>query len=141
MKVGELVTTEVPGLATALRRPGVVVVAELHLTNGGTPTTDVVLPDAVGMLARKAGARTVRNEARDAEDLWRCLEIAAADGVTPPAFGADGSLEELKSLLWRQVGPDGTALPELTAGLQSAAAARRRTRVRALLAETVGFTN
>jgi len=140
VKVGELVTTEVPGLATALRRPGVVVDAELHLTNGGTLTTNVVLPDAVGMLALKAGARTVRNEARDAEDLWRCLEIAADGGVAPAAFEGDGSLEELRTLLWRQLGPEGTALAELTAGLQSEPAARRRTRVRALLAEVVGVT-
>lgn len=138
VKVGDVVTTEVPGLATALRRPGVIVDAELHLTNDETVTTSVVLPDPVGTLALKAGARTVRNEARDAEDLWRCLEVAAADGVTPSTFDGDESIDDLRDLLWRQLGPNGTALPELTAGLQPEAEAQRRTRVRALLAEVVG---
>ena len=41
------------------------------------------LADAYAILVLKARARTVRSESRDAEDLWRCLEIAAADGVTP----------------------------------------------------------
>ena len=56
------------------------------LTDGTTRSTKVSLPDAVGMLALKAMVRTVRAEARDAEDLWRCLEVDAADGVEPSIF-------------------------------------------------------
>lgn len=66
-----MVTTEVPGLAEAFRRPGVMVEAELHMTGGAMLVADIVLPDAIGTLALKAGARSVRYEDRDAEDLWR----------------------------------------------------------------------
>ncbi len=138
VKVGDVVTTEVPGLAEALRRPGVTIDAELRLTDGSVLHTSVVLPDAVATLALKAGVRSVRNETRDAEDLWRCLEVAAADGVTPEIFDADAILEDLRAVLWRELGPRGHSLPTLTGDLQTEPAARLRTRVRALLAEVVG---
>lgn len=138
VKIGNVTTTEVPGLATALRRPGVVIAAELRLTDGLELTTTVVLPDAVSTLGLKANARTVRDESRDADDLWRCLEIAWADGVTPETFDTDPALGRLRTLLWLQLGPGGTTLPALTRGLRADAAARRRTRIRALLAEAVG---
>jgi hypothetical protein len=51
--VGEVVTTEVPGLAEALKRPGVTIDAELRLTDGAHLDTTVVLPDAVATLALK----------------------------------------------------------------------------------------
>jgi hypothetical protein len=140
VRVGDVVTTEVPGLAEAFRRPGVTVEAELHMTGGSMLVADIVLPDAIGTLALKAGARWVRHEDRDAEDLWRCLEIAAADGVTPEMFDGDTALEELRSALWRELGPKGRSLASLTGDLQPDAAAQRRTRVRALLAETIGAT-
>jgi hypothetical protein len=138
VKVGKVVTTEVPGLAEALRRPGVTIEAELRLTDGTVLHTSVVLPDAVGTLALKARVRSVRNESRDAEDLWRCLEVAAADGVTPEMFDGDEPLEELREILWRELGPSGHSLPSLTTGLQEEPAARMRTRVRGLLAEVIG---
>ena len=139
--VGDVVTTEVPGLAEAMRRPGVHVDAELRLTDGTNFDTKIVLPDAVGTLALKTMARTVRTERRDAEDLGRCLEIAAADGVTPASFADDDALQEVRRRLWLEVGPDGAALPILVEGLQADAAARLRTRLRALLAEVVGPPN
>lgn len=136
--VGSVVTTEVPGLAEALRRPAVTVDVELRLTDGATRSATAVLPDAVGMLALKTLIRSVRTEARDVEDLWRCLEIAAADGVEPAIFDASEPLRRVRTALWRELGPDGVALGALTAGLQEGPAARRRTRVRALLAEIIG---
>lgn len=138
VKVGDVTTTEVPGLATALRRAGVAITAELRPTDGSALTATVVLPDAASTLGLKAHARTVRDESRDADDLWRCLEIAAADDVTPDAFDTDPALKRLRALLWRQLGPGGTALPALNRDLQPDAAARRRTRIRALLADVVG---
>lgn len=136
--VGSIVTTEVPGLAEALRRPAVSIDVELRLTDGETLSTSVVLPDAVGMLALKTLVRTVRTEERDVGDLWRCLEIAAAEGVEPATFDSSVPLARVRAAVWRELGPDGAALGALTAGLQDDAAARLRTRVRALLAETVG---
>lgn len=139
LKVGDVVTTEVPGLAEALRRPGVTIDAELRRTDGAVLRTTIVLPDAVGTLALKARVRSVRNETRDAEDLWRCLEIAAADGVTPAMIDDDEPLEELRGILWRELGPDGHSLPAVVRDIQEAPAARLRTRLRALLAEVVGI--
>lgn len=138
VKVGDVVTTEVPGLAEALRRPGIEIEAELHLTDSSRCDTVIVLPDAIGTLALKAGVRSVRSEQRDAEDLWRCLEIAAADNVTPDVFDGEESLVGLRAILWRELGPDGPAITALTAQVQQDAAARLRTRVRALLSEVVG---
>ncbi|MDH4147001.1 MAG: hypothetical protein OEY23_17730, partial [Acidimicrobiia bacterium] len=96
------------------------------------------LPDAVGMLALKTMVRTVGTEVRDAEDLWRCLEVAAADGVEPATFDSSEPLRRVRETLWREMGPDGAALGVLTADLQDDPAARLRTRIRALLSETVG---
>jgi hypothetical protein len=90
------------------------------------------------MLALKTLVRSVRSEARDVEDLWRCLEIAAADGVNARTFDQDRALGEVRAALWRELGPNGVALDVLTAGLQDESAARLRTRVRALLVETIG---
>jgi len=138
VRIGAVVTTEVPGLAEALRRPGIALDIEMHLTDETKHRAVVVIPDAVGTLALKAGARTVRNETRDAEDLWRCLEVAAAEGVSPVDFD-DPALSGLQQLLAHELGDGGSSLPVLTAGLQDEAAARMRTRLRALLAEVVGI--
>ncbi len=137
VRVGDHVTTEVPGLAVALKRRPVVVDAHFLLTDGRQLTATAVLPDAIGCLALKAGARTVRHDSRDVEDLWRCLEIAAAEGVRSEDFSGDSALADVARLLVREFGAGGTALPELTADLQPAAAARLRTRLRALVAEVV----
>jgi hypothetical protein len=64
---------------------------------------------------------SARNDARDVGDLWRCLEIAAADGVEPTDFD-DPSLQRVRAELWRQLGPDGAALSMLAADLQPDAA-------------------
>jgi hypothetical protein len=138
VKIGDVVTTEVPGLAEAFRRPPVRVDATLVLTDGSRLETSVVLPDAIGILAMKALVRSVRTEGRDAEDLWRCLEIAAFEDVAPVDFDDNAVLRGLRRTLWRELGPGGSALGALTDRLQDDAAARLRTRLRALLVETVG---
>lgn len=112
--------------------------ADLRLTDGTRLATTVVLPDAIGTLAMKALVRTVRTERRDAEDLWRCLEIAMAEGVEPTNFDENPTLQGIRSVVWRELGPGGMAVTSLTDGLQDDAAARLRTRLRALLAEVVG---
>jgi hypothetical protein len=138
VRIGDVTTTEVPGLAVALRRPGVELEVEFALTDGAVLHAEVVLPDAVSMVALKAGARGVRNEDRDAEDLWRCLEIAAAEGVTPDDFAGDEPLANVASRVARELDPAGPTVALLTTGLQPDAAARRRTRLRALVAEVTG---
>jgi hypothetical protein len=44
----------------------------------------------------------------------------------------------IRAALWQELGAGGRALPALTARMQDEAAARIRTRVRALLVEVVG---
>jgi hypothetical protein len=136
-RVGAIVTTEVPGLAVALRRPGIAIDAELRLSTGQVRAATIMLPDALATLLLKAFARTVRDEDRDAQDLWRCLEIAHADGVTPAAVN-DEAGTSLRDLLDRELGPDGPSLTTVTRGLRDDAAARLRTRIRALLADVIG---
>jgi hypothetical protein len=138
VRVGDIVTTEVPGLAEALRRPAVHINATLRLTDDSERAAKVNLPDAVAMLALKAHARTVRNETTDIEDLWRCLEIAAADGVTPEMFDDDQQLRSLRTMLANDLRPAGEAIERLTATRSRTASTRLSTRVRALLAEVVG---
>lgn len=139
VQVGDVVTTEVPGLAEAMRRPSIAIQAELQLTDGSTILTEIALPDAIGTLMLKAFVRRVRTEHRDAEDLWRCLEIAAADGVAPDLVDDDdAAADPLRTALWSELGPGGAAIQSLTASLQDEAAARLRTRCRALLTEVIG---
>lgn len=138
VRIGDVVTTEVPGLAEAFLRPGVRIDATFVLTDGTQLETSVVLPDAIGTLAMKAFVRAVRSEPRDAEDLWRCLEVAASEGVQPGDFEVSAVLRSLREVLWRELGPGGSAVGTLTEPLQRDAAARLRTRLRALLVETVG---
>ena len=138
IQVGGLVTTEVPGLATALRRPPVELDAELRLTDGSNRWTTIALPDAVSTLALKAHARTVRSETRDAEDLWRSLEVCLRARVGQEDFDEDDSLRRVPAIVRRELGAEGPALAILTDGLQPEAAARMRTRIRALLMEVTG---
>jgi hypothetical protein len=138
VRIGDIVTTEVPGLAEALRRPGITVEIEILLTDGSSVAAKVVIPDAPATLGLKAWARVVRNEDRDAEDLWRCLEIAHIAGVTAEDLQRDPTLAPIVPILEREMGPTGAALVSITRGLNDMEAARRRTRVRALLAHVAG---
>jgi hypothetical protein len=89
------------------------------------------------MLTLKVRVGSVRDEERDAQDLWRCLEIAAADRVTPAVVDAE-DVADLRDLLQRELGPGGASLSAITHGLQDEAAARLRTRIRSLLADAIG---
>lgn len=80
----------------------------------------------------------MRREDRDAEDLWRCLEIAQAAGVTRADIDADPTLGEIIPILAREFALDGAAMTVITRGLGDDAAARRRTRILALLAQVAG---
>jgi hypothetical protein len=58
--------------------------------------------------------------------------------VTAPDFRSDAALLQAVDVLRDEFGPDGAALAVLTRGLTDAEQARRRTRIRGLLAEVVG---
>jgi hypothetical protein len=136
-QVGNVNTTEVPGLADAFLADACVVEARFVLTSGEHLDTAVALPDSKSMILLKAGARRVRNEDRDATDLWRCLEVAAIDGVAPSDLTA-ADLPELRRLLMRDLGPGGSAHSVICKELSPEAAARVETRIQALLSRILG---
>ena len=141
IRIGDTVTTEVPGLAEALRRPGVPLDIDVALANGTSLAARVVIPDPAATLGLKAWARVVRNEDRDADDLWRCLEIAHTAGVTADTLRDDDTLGQIIPILEREMGPTGESMRVIISGLNEAESTRRRTRIRALLAEVAGITS
>lgn len=75
-----LVTTEVPGLAEAFRRPAVAVELELTRMNNAVLSARVVIPDELAALVLKVMAWRTRGAPKDAVDIWRCSEVALAAG-------------------------------------------------------------
>lgn len=140
VRFGAVVTSEILGLAEAFLRPPVTLDARLVLTSGEVLESSLVLPDAMATLALKCGARATRNEARDAEDLWRCLEIAAAEDVRPSDF-EDRPWNDTRQRLMVEFIEPGRSMPQITEGLQPDAAARFRTRIRGLLREVAGIAS
>ena len=137
-EVGGIVTTEVPGLALALLRSPVNVAARFRFSDGSSIDADVVLADAVGMLVLKCGARLVRDEERDATDLWRCLEVAFADHVRPEDLPTDPIIGNLAAALHNELGREGRSIPAIVRDLTPEAAGQRVTRLQALLLQVAG---
>jgi hypothetical protein len=141
VQVGEdLFTTEVPGLQQALGRPPVAIVLELRRLNGEVLQCTLPFADEVSALVLKGLAARVRSKDTDIRDIWRCLEIAFAAGITPENF-ANGvraeSAEVIRSLFNdRRNAP----MAALTSGqrLSAEAADARLTRIRALIARVLG---
>ncbi len=131
----DLTTTEVLGLAEALRRPGVVVSLDLQRLNGEMLTALITLPDEASAVMLKALAWERRSASRDAVDLWRTLEIAVAAGVSPDEF-SEGVGEQALKIARRsfEMVNDG-AMRAITAAkrLSDEAAQRLHTRIQALL--------
>jgi len=90
-------------------------------------------------LLSSAAPPATRDDARDAEDLWRCPEVAAAERVDPSSFEQPPWTDTRDRLVIELVEP-GHALPALTGGFQPEPAARLRTRIRALLLEVAGVS-
>ena len=59
----------------------------------------------------------MRTETRDAEDLWRCLEIAVADGVDADTIRGDPTLPDILPILTREFAADGPSLATAPSGL------------------------
>lgn len=130
-----LVTTEVPGLATALRRPPVVLSVEMRRLNGEVLLVDLAVPDEVAALVLKAAATNVRDRSTDHVDLWRCLEVAYAAGIEPSQFTTTDELNaahRIRELFTDRVAP-GMAAIAAELRLSERAVADRSTRIRALI--------
>lgn len=133
-----LVTTEVPGLATALKREPVIVPMQVTMLDGQTAVFDLRIPDELGALVLKVMACTVRTKSTDAIDVLRMLEVA---------FKAEASIADLdendsdrvRTVLTEKFCRGGTATrfivdSELSLGAKSA----RVTRLQALIASFIG---
>ena len=92
--------------------------------------------------APRGGTVRVYFTGDDAEvaEIVRRVVVAgiAVCGVEPSDFDHSATLRDLRLVLWRELGPGGAAVGTLAERLQDDAAARLRTRLRALLAEVVG---
>lgn len=124
-----LVTSEVPGLATALRRPPVPVELAMTRLDETRLTATIILPDEVATLVLRAHAWRTRLTDTDAEDLWRSLEIAYAAGVAPSDFRTADE---------RRAGAITREAFERDGGMASLAVGNRIGRVRALIARVLG---
>lgn len=131
----DLVTTEVPGLALALKREPVLLHMELHRLNGEQLDVKVFFPGEVAALTLKAFASQVRDKPTDVVDLWRCLEVAYAAGIDGAAF-AEGEVAEaariVRALFTRR---DGAGMSALVGEqrLSDTSADERFTRIGALI--------
>lgn len=136
----DLTTTEVPGLAEALRRPGINVLLELQRLNGTVVSAEVMLPDEASALVLKALVWQRRGVDKDAVDLWRMLEVAAAAGVSPGSFSdvAGAKASEIAKRSFGKV--DDGAMKSMTSAqhLSAQAAQRRHTRIQALIQRVLG---
>lgn len=133
-----LVTTEVPGLATAFKRPATDLKLEVAMLDGAQLVIDVRLPDEAGALILKVLARTVRNEDRDAVDVWRALETCQAAGIGDINLGADE--EAVRHILATQFSRGGSAIDQIrrAQNLSAESATALQTRIHALISRVVG---
>lgn len=143
VRVGGIVTTEVPGLATALARESVELELEVVRLNGEHASFAILVPDEAAALILKALAWDVRHGDRDAADIWRCLEITNAAGVRPAAFETDDGRKVRDLLRHEFVVSEGEAMKAVRRyyGLSKEETTRRRTRIRALITRVLGTTS
>jgi hypothetical protein len=129
---GALFVDEVPGLALALARPAQAVHLQVRLTTGLMLDAELLLPDVTSALVLKAYAYAGRLERRDAVDLWRLLEAAAASGESRDSWPASVSARDASRILHQHFG-------RLTgSGLKDATPERaKQARIRALVQEVV----
>lgn len=128
-----LATTEVPGLALALQRPAVDVPITIRRSHSHALRTTARIPDEVSALALKVLARTVRNDDKDAVDVWRCLEVCAAASISNPDFGADTAT--VRHILSTDFGRNGSGVQAIRASrhLSTRASEQLETRIQALI--------
>lgn len=131
-RLGELSVDEVPGLALALARPPTNIEAEVLLFDGEVMTATLALPDVVSALCLKAYAYRDRLNSRDAVDIWRLLEAAAAAGARSEDWVLRGNRLDAARVLYSSFEAPGSQGP------QRASADRGiQRRIRALVRQVV----
>lgn len=141
IKVSEdLTTTEVPGLAESLMRPGIDISLELHRLNGDILDAKLVLPQEASAVELKALAWRQRSASKDAVDLWRTLEVAAVAGVSRSDFeNATGEIVvEITRQAFEKVNDGAMKALASAQRLNNDAAQERHTRIQALLQRVFG---
>ncbi|HET9058396.1 MAG TPA: hypothetical protein VFN61_00625 [Acidimicrobiales bacterium] len=131
-----LTTTEVPGLAEALKCPPVVCQLKLARLNGQVLETNACLPDEVSALVLKVLVWRKRLEARDAVDIWRCTEVLMAAGINLSRLTGQTAAsvrEYLRSSVADRKGPFVTSIVRYR-GLSANAGDALHTRLRATIA-------
>ena len=136
----DLTTTEVLGLAEALKRPGVEVSLELHRLNGEMLTAELTLPDEVSAIVLKALVWDRRGASKDAVDLWRTLEVAVAAGASPDEFseGAGMKAAEIARRSFEKLNEGAMKAIVSAQHLSGQAAQQRHTRLQGLLQRVFG---
>lgn len=136
----DLTTTEVLGLAEALKRPGIAVALELTRLNGEVRSAELMLPDEVSALALKALVWRRRGASNDAIDLWRTLEVAAVAGVSPTEFseGAAAQAAEIARQSFEKLNEGAMKAIVSAQHLSGEAAQQRHTHIQALLQRVIG---
>jgi hypothetical protein len=134
-RVGDLVTTEVPGLAEAIRRPSIDVHLRMVRLDGSTRDASLRVPDEVGAFTLKSLATTVRSKPTDTVDVWRCLELLAAAGVRPASFTNDEAIAAARRARQLFDDRDARGMSDLASerSLRPAAADALHTRIVALM--------
>ncbi len=141
VQVGEdLFTTEVLGLQFALARPPATIALELRRLNGQTLRCELPFADELSALVLKSLATSVRSKDTDIADVWRCLEIALAAGLSPDDFSSGvraESADVIRDLFGSRYGSPMAAIAA-EQRLSIEAADERYTRIRALIARVLG---
>lgn len=139
-QVGELVTTEVPGLAEVMKRPGIPIDLRMVRLDGSSMQAHLVVPDEVGAFTVKVFASTVRDKASDVVDAWRCLELLAAAKTDPGRFGTGEPAEAARIARALFDDRSGSGMADLASerGLNGEAADALHTRLQALMARHLG---
>jgi hypothetical protein len=119
-------------LHVALARTPVVVEVDASLTDGVHLPFSVKIPDVVSSIAIKASAYALRFARRDAEDLYRLLEVAAADGVGAGSWPDGPAFATVAGKLSLLFDTPGSALSDASPSTE------RQVRIRALVRALVG---
>jgi hypothetical protein len=134
VQFGSTNTTEVGGLAIALKRPATRFVGTVTLTDGMELRLDLLIPDIASMLGLKLHGRRARDEDRDAWDLWTCMELVVAAGELGELGDfSSPDFDDIRDQLAREFGDDGPSTQVVAANARDSEVQRRRTRIRGLV--------
>lgn len=137
LRLGDhLTTTEVPGLAEALKRPAVTCQLRLTRLNKQVLETTLSLPDEVSALVLKVLVRGQRLEDHDAVDIWRCTEVLVAAGLDLSCLSGETGDSVRGSLQSSVADRNGLFISSIvrSRGLSATAGDALHTRMRAIVA-------